>query len=219
MKRFNKTAVRTAVAFIAFSVLLQLGGNAQTVPNKNQVKVSLLRFFNPGTPGAEISYERSIIDRVSLQASYTYILPFKYNVKQFGYRFSLEPKYFFFNKSVVRQYVSARYEYHWSQFQHGDYFIPHDYAWGQEYYDHYAGNRTLHFMTLQWGMQVHVKDFMFEVSGGIGVKNRSVIQLNRQDKTHVYAFRRHFSANRAITKPGTFNSLALPMSFKIGYSF
>lgn len=217
MKKIPKTLLLRWLV-VALIVLCCSESHAQVHPRfRNQFKLSVFRLLNPGTPGLELSYERSFMEPLSVQASYTYILPVPILVEQSGFRASIEPKYFFFSKRAVRMYTSLQYEYHQSQFLDSMYFLTSEYNESQPYLDHYAGNRELHYLNARWGLQIHGGHFIFEFSAGLGIKHRSVVHLNRQNKSDFYYNKRGFK--RALTQEGKYNKLAIPISLKLGYQF
>lgn len=217
MKPLSKIIFRHFLVLVLL-ILSCSEGHAQVHPRfRNQFKISVFRLLNPGTPGLELNYERSFMEPLSVQASYTYILPVPILVEQNGFRASIEPKYFFFSKRALRMYTSLQYEYHQSQFLDSMYFVTSEYNESQPYLDHYAGNRRLHYLNARWGLQIHGGHFIFEFSAGLGIKHRSVEHLNRQNKEDFYFDKRDFK--RSLTQEGKYNKLAIPISLKMGYQF
>jgi hypothetical protein len=181
----------------------------------NQIKVSPLRIVDFFNPGIEVNYERLHKRNFSTQLSVTYPTTiFGKNIENFrGYRVAIEEKYFRQKNHPAGAYLSA--EIHHSNIRFNK--INELYDSAVTIIDTFTVHRQTTALNFKLGRQFYHKQFVLDLSMGVGLKYRDVKHSNRSSEFiearepfdfHITSIRevRHFTIN-------------IPIAFRLGYRF
>lgn len=162
----------------------------------NQLKIELLRFVNPVNSGVEICYERNYLKgflATQISGGLLYTIESTTYDRQSGFRVGLQQKWFFTNnkyyQKTIRPYIALIYEYQNSKFDASSYFIDSSMvnstlAYNNpEYLETFNGTKIFHTFNVGFGAQFVKNHFMFELTGGIGGKNKMIKHYNRSNPT------------------------------------
>lgn len=204
-------------------------GQSSVSPYRHQLKFSPLRLVDPINPGAELSFERLLDHRNSLQVSYAYMTdPFgtAYPYTHYkGHRFAAEQKRFLTNKRGERFYASLELVYSTVHYPTVGWFekkgAGNDTA---TVYRPYADSIHLYRRTLSLNGRAgyHLfffKHFVWDVAVGFGLKYRNVLHGGRLIPDDVLVPPRHPNAHYMAEQAGKSVTVNLPFTFKIGYAF
>lgn len=196
---------------------------------KNQLKFSPLRLLDIYNPGLELSYERIFEKRYSTQLSVTYLNDGLFlNVTGIstyqdfkGLRISLEEKYFIKPYKYFKKYFSGEFIFYQANI--------HDImSFGSEstyYYDSLAYkdsitiNKKMLTFNVKFGVQLQVKHFILELSGGIGIKYKDIRHVERLNPDDYMQRPRHLTGDASALEEGNRYAVNFPLNIKLGYLF
>lgn len=218
------------VPFILFTVSTY-GQNDLDVL-KNQLKFSPVKIFDPINPGIEISYERRT-GSFSTQIAAAYLTDV-FHIGDFrklkGFRVGLEEKYFlncptkkmFQQKKYHQPYFSIDVAYSTIDYKFEAMFgteIMEDEPLSNEYLDVFGVKKEKIVLNFKYGLQKQYKNFVFDLSFGIGLKYKNVVHYDRDVPTDKMENSRHpnvFDSSNNEMKGFTIN---IPANVRIGYVF
>ncbi|GAB3926048.1 hypothetical protein [Mucilaginibacter myungsuensis] len=197
----------------------------------SQIKWSPIRIADPVNPGVELGYERFYAENWSTQISVGYMkdlirqTPF---INYRGNRLSIEQKYFMERGKRKATYLAfefvllkADYGYNGTfgydtatvqKVKYGNYY-------DVNYTDRYeVDKQTLAFNT-KYGWQIPLKNFILDITAGLGVKYRMVSRSGIANPNDGEAKSRHPNVYEMANKEGNTWGISVPVNIKIGYQF
>jgi hypothetical protein len=195
---------------------------------KNQLKFSPVKMIDPSFPGIEMSYERRYSTKLpgllykSRQVSFLYITNMFHIENEDimkGFRTSFEEKLFFEGKKSQRVYISLGMAY--LRGRYSDEFQKTDTVNVINYIDTVSVTKQTVSLNVKLGIQFLVKPFVFELSGGVGVRYRNI---HFNDKSHPEAVYVTYEGGPWGYNPGRYMegrsfTLSVPLNIQLGIIF
>jgi hypothetical protein len=203
---------------------------ASTVHSQNkpgnyntQVKVSPFRLLDPVHSGIALSYERRYHKKYATQISGMYFTRNNFtrayeNYK--GFRFSLEEKYFL-PGGFQNEYFSAEVIYQKNKFNYITSFI-HDSTVSTPsfvYLDSVQIKRRAAIINLKAGAQFMIKQFVADISVGIGIRFREVVHKDKLYRGDEMLAPRHPNIHYAANREKHDAAFNFPLNIMIGFMF
>lgn len=194
----------------------------------NQVKLAPFRLFDLVHPAFALSYERTYAQKkISTQFTAGYLVSaykeaFVENLK--GYMLGLEQKYFFHPERDINTYLSVDAGYYQSKFgavsSFGEKFPQLDTTGtSNNYLDTFNVRKKVTTISLKYGFQMQYKCLVFDLGFGLGVRIRNVQHNNRLVPGDEMESPRHPNPWYFSWMEGSFVTVNVPVTFRIGFVF
>jgi hypothetical protein len=221
------TTYKHKIVVLFLSLLLYQMSFAQNkvTTAKNQIKFHPFKLIDLVNPGIEFSLERQVGKRSSTQLSYSYMTDL-FGVTGYsdyaGNRFGIEQKYFvqqavsdkpYFSVELLRANVKYNNEMYFGYKPVGTDSVLYTYP------DSIHLERTTIAFNIKAGRQFFIKQFVFDLSIGVGLKHRNVVHSNRLIPSDEMDRPRHPNAYYMAEAEGKSFTLDVPIVFRVGYSF
>lgn len=218
-----------AQLFLALLTASALYGQSNSTGHPYQIKLSPLRAADPVNAGVEISLERKLGNRYSVQTAYAYMTDALVGYQDYsdygGNRFAAELKRFFRRKNSGLRYGSVELVSSAVRYSAVRYFEPkRSPADTGTTFRGYADSIRLSRKTLSLNLRVgrqffFGKRFVCDIGFGLGVKYRNVTHAGRLVPADLLTQPRHPNAVHEAEKERRDVTANLPFTFKIGYCF
>jgi hypothetical protein len=201
-------------------------------PDRNRIKFSVLRLFNPINPGVELSYERTYGKRFGTEVTLACMANIYggalYNTHS-GYLVGLNQRWYIIQHRTIRPFLSLEGFLQKTSFSDYGAFRPVTdaeddfyYPWGDStvYYANFSGKKQLQVLHLNWGFQYTHNHFMFELALGVGCRYRFVEHSDYVNSEHeMVNTSRHPNIKFASVKKGRELIGSANLNFRLGYTF
>ena len=135
-----------------------------------------------------------------------------------GTRISFEEKYFP-GKNNGSQYYSLEAVYLNVRYKTNSYFIQDTALGTPEYNDSFRVAKQTFAFNFKYGIQIPLKRFVIDISAGIGVKYKSVEQMDMLDPKAYEVTSRHPNVYELSNKEGKYFTVNVPINLRFGYTF
>jgi len=186
---------------------------------RNTFKFSPFNLADFYVPSIQISYERLLRKKLSVQFEFGYVIPTMHN-KQQGFKLRTE----------IRKYLNYR-KYGASYFAFEIYYTNTDY-WYEGHFVSFADtlsingytdnvkiSKQLYGFNLKFGRQYGFGHFVFEWYLGVGAKYRDIRESDRQNPKDSRPMPKDLNFEYAGNNPGRSWIVNFPINIKIGYRF
>lgn len=190
-----------------------------------QIKFSPAVLGDFANPGIQLSFEKRHSYRYASEFSVGWLHSF---VRELsfddlrGFRLAFEEKYFRLKKnpeSRANTFLSCQLSY--LNVKYTDYgeFIKDTALHTPAYFDTLKVARQTMSFNIKAGVQINVKRFVLEFSGGVGLKYKMVKRSELFDENAYEPPARHPNVFAIASQPGHYFTLSVPLNVSIGYRF
>ena len=197
-------------------------GQQTTIEKTSQIKISPFRVMDLVNPGFEIGFEKFYEERHSSQISVA-CLSDVFKLTQFtnysGFRISFEQKFFKSLSTDKRGYFAIEPVFLKVNYFDEGQFIKDTALNTPEYWDTFKVAKQTISLNLKYGVQIYLKNFVVDVSIGLGVKYKQVKRNELMNKNAYEVPSRHPNAYFEASRGGNYITANVPMNIQIGYNF
>lgn len=220
--KMMNNAIRLALLVLAmvFTSQILLAQTNTGLPSF-QIKVSPFRLIDLTNPGFELGIEKTYAKKHASQVSVAYmknLISSNAFHDYGGWRFSAEQKFFIDTKKPLKYYVSAEFAYLKVAYQTSAPFHLPEPADAKSYTDHFNIKKRNTIYNLKYGVLIPLNRFVFDVAGGVGIKNRNVHRSGFDHENAIEITPRHPNVFFISNKESNKAVINIPINIKVGYA-
>jgi len=172
----NKFAIADNHKYLYFFLLFFISSfNARSQDSlTNTIKFSVISLRDPITPSVEMTYERMLKARRSLQIGFAYLLPSD-EFKNKG--FKIRTEYRIYKKGSSGPYLAPELMYLYNNYNTSGLYGKQEDTTGYNYIDTFRIVKHIIALTGKVGCQVKIQHFCFDFFTGIGIRFRYIEQF------------------------------------------
>ena len=199
------------------------------IPEKNIPKSSNIIKFTPYkifdfiNPSIELSFEKRTKNNLSTQLMVSYLLPKSIwthknatpsNIK--GFRLSLEERFYLKKSTPIGPYIALEMDFLKNKYQHTASFVSIS---NEEkiYNDTFDIKKHIYTLNYKIGYQINIKQFSFDIFGGLGLRYRDITHFNRLHPLDEMLAPRHPNIYYISNKKDKNWTISIPLNLKIGW--
>lgn len=221
--------MKLLLLFLSFVLSSTLNGLiAQRHPGmyRNELKTSITQPLSILLPAVELSYERyyrkNLSSALTIGKVINHPIPDAQDFRNMkGFELGVETKWFekANEQSRKRRYIAAELIYINQQYNATNSFTDTPWPDDNPYFDSIGVKRYSIGLSGKAGFKVRFGHFMMDLSGGLGLRYVDSKHTNKINPDSEEVNSRHPNIWSAFAKEGKRVGVALPLAFKIGYTF
>jgi len=216
---------------LMFLPVAMLRGQDEYAMRKNCVKITPLKLIREISPATEFSYERLTGKYFSTQISAAYLLPVsiwqlgdEFPVRNNGFSFALEERYYIEKLELTQKYIGLEAEYlqndytTTARFGKENPFTDPPYV-NYNYRDTFDIHKRTFNINVKYGCRYTFKRLSVDMYLGLGIRYRHVAHYNRKIPADEMEQPKHPNIIYVNDKEGFYWTVSAPIGIKLGWAF